>query len=118
LVVRGRHLYDRCGEQVVLRGVNEMIVWSGGRDGNPEFSEIAKTGANAVRIVWTEEGTAAELDAVITNALGNHLVPMVEHHGATGDLSLVPVVVDYWTRRDVVAVIKKARGFLAAEHCQ
>ena len=84
-----------------------MIVWSGDRDGNPEFSEIANTGANAVRIVWTDEGSASELDGVIANAVANHLIPMIEHHGATGDLSKVPAVVDYWTRSDVVSVVKK-----------
>ncbi len=26
--VLGRHLYDRCGEPVVLRGVNKMIIWT------------------------------------------------------------------------------------------
>ena len=60
--VTGRFLYDRCNEKVVLRGVNEMVVWTAGKDGAPEFAEIAKTGANSVRIVWTEEGTASELD--------------------------------------------------------
>ncbi|HTV26038.1 MAG TPA: cellulase family glycosylhydrolase [Polyangiaceae bacterium] len=107
LRVSGRELTDRCGEPVVLRGVNEMVVWSSGRDGVPEFGEIAKTGANAVRIVWTNEGTAAALDRVIANALAQQLIPIVEHHGATGNLSLVPTVVDYWTQPDVVAVLQK-----------
>lgn len=105
--VEGAKLKDRCGEEVVLRGVNEMIVWSPGRDGVPEFAEIAKTGANVVRIVWNEEGTAAELDLAITNALAEKMIPMIEHHSATGDLTLLPSVVDYWVAPDVVAVIKK-----------
>lgn len=107
LAVSGRDLYDRCGEQVVLRGVNEMIAWSGGRDGVPEFAEIAKTGANAVRIVWTNEGSANALDIAIKNALAQKLIPMIENHGATGNLAAVPAVVDYWTLPDVVAVLEK-----------
>ncbi len=110
--VSGRHLYDRCGEQVVLRGVNEMIVWSGGRDGVPEYSEIAKTGANVVRIVWNEEGSAAELDVAIQNAVAEQLIPMIEHHSATGDLTKVPEVVDYWVQSDVVSVLKKHEAYL------
>lgn len=110
--VEGRHLYDRCGEQVVLRGVNEMVVWSPGKDGLPEYEEIAKTGANSVRIVWNEEGSAAELDTAITNAVEHQLIPMVEHHGATGDLSKLPTVVDYWVQEDVVAVLKKHEPYL------
>ena len=105
--VDGRHLYDRCGEKVMLRGVNEMIVWSDGKDGLPEYVEIAKTGANSVRIVWNEEGTAAEMDVAIAGALANDMIPMVEHHSATGDLSKLPSTVDYWTSPDVLAVLKK-----------
>jgi mannan endo-1,4-beta-mannosidase len=105
--VQGAKLLDRCGEEVVLRGVNEMIIWSSGKDGDPEFSEIAKTGANVVRIVWNEEGTAAELETAIANALKEQLIPMVEHHSATGDLSKLPEVVDYWVSPDIIAVLKK-----------
>lgn len=111
--VRGRFLYDRCGEKVVLRGVNEMIIWSDGRDGTPEFAEIAKTGANVVRIVWASEGTAAELDVAIESAAASHLIPMVEHHAATGKLADVPTVaVAYWTRPDVIEVLKKHEAYL------
>jgi mannan endo-1,4-beta-mannosidase len=106
--VDGRFLYDRCGERVVLRGVNEMIVWSGGKDGVPEYAEIAKTNANAVRIVWTvADGTASELDTAITNALAQKLIPMIELHDATGDFSKLGSLVQYWTSSAVVAVIKK-----------
>jgi len=105
--VNGRFLHDRCGEKVVLRGVNEMIVWSNGKDGEPEFAEIAKTGANAVRIVWLIEEPAAGLDQAIQNALAQKLIPIVELHNATGDLSKLPDLVNYWTKPDVVAAIKK-----------
>jgi mannan endo-1,4-beta-mannosidase len=111
--VRGRFLYDRCGEKVLLRGVNEMVVWSGGRDGVPEFAEIAKTGANVVRIVWASEGAAAELDTAITNAVQAQLIPMVEHHGATGKLEDVPTIaVAYWLRPEVMEVLKKHQAYL------
>jgi mannan endo-1,4-beta-mannosidase len=107
LTVRGRHLYDRCGAKVVLRGVNEMVVWSQGRDGTPEFGEISKTGANSVRIVWNSTATAEELDRVLANAQLEKMIPMVEHHGPTGDITKVPDAVDYWTRVDVAAVLQK-----------
>ena len=105
--VDGRFLRDRCGKKVVLRGVNEMIVWSAGKDGVPEFAEIAKTGANSVRIVWLTTESSAGLDKVIQNALAQKLIPMVELHDATGDFSKLPSLVNYWTRWDVVNVIKK-----------
>jgi mannan endo-1,4-beta-mannosidase len=89
-----------------------MVVWSPGKDGVPEFAEIAKTGANAVRIVWNEEGSAAELDVAIDNAVAAQLIPMVEHHSATGKLDLVPTVVQYWTQADVVAVLREHQAHL------
>jgi mannan endo-1,4-beta-mannosidase len=110
--VDGRFLYDGCGEKVILRGVNEMVVWSDGKDGLPEFGEIAKTGANTVRIVWTSQGSAAELDAAIDNAVAARLIPIVEHHGATGKLEDVPTVVAYWTRADVVGVLRRHQAHL------
>ncbi|HEX2871727.1 MAG TPA: cellulase family glycosylhydrolase [Polyangiaceae bacterium] len=110
--VKGRFLYDRCGEKVLLRGVNEMVVWTANKSGMPAFTEIAKTGANVVRIVWTSEGSAAELDTAIGNAVAAQLIPMVEHHGATGKLEDVPTVVSYWTQADVVQVLLKHQNYL------
>ena len=103
--VNDRFLYDKCGNKVILRGINEMIVWSSGKDGDPEYAEIAKTGANVVRIVWNKSGAASAL--AIANALEQKLIPMVENHDATGDITKVPAAVDYWVKEDVVAVLKK-----------
>jgi mannan endo-1,4-beta-mannosidase len=111
--VDGRFLYDRCNEKVVLRGVNEMVVWTAGKDGSPEFAAIAQTGANSIRIVWNEEGSAAELDTAITGALAAKLIPIVEHHGATGNLPDVAAkVVPYWTQADVAQVLVKHQANL------
>lgn len=106
--VDGRFLYDRCGEKVLLRGVNEMVVWSGGADGLPEFVEIAKTGANSVRVVWTvKDGTPAGLGTAIENALANELIPIVELHDATGDMTKLQTLVDYWSSPSMVEVINQ-----------
>jgi mannan endo-1,4-beta-mannosidase len=70
--------------------------------------EIARTGANSVRIVWTvEDGTAAGLDRAIANALAQQLIPIPELHDATGDRTRIPAMVDWWVRSDVVAVVRK-----------
>jgi mannan endo-1,4-beta-mannosidase len=91
----------------VLRGVNEMVIWSTSQDGTPYFSEIAQTGANVVRIAWSTTGSVAKLDAAINNAIANQLIPMPELHDATGDLSMLDTCVDYWVRPEVVAVLQK-----------
>ena len=74
--VQGRYLYDRFGNKVILVGVNKMIIWTD-RDGLPSFPEIAKTGANSVRLVWGTEGTAEELDIAIANAIEPKLTEIV-----------------------------------------
>lgn len=85
------------------------------------FPEIKKTGANTVRIVWTitsnmqpgGSGTSTmTLDALIKNAMANHLIPMIELHDATGDWSRLNDLVNYWTQPEVVRIIKKHQAYL------
>ncbi len=109
--VQGRFLYDKAGEKVILYGLNKMIIWMD-KDGVPSFSEIAKTGANSVRIVWTTEGTAEELDTAIRNCRAEHMIPMIELHDATGEWQKLPNLVNYWARPDIVEVIKKHQEYL------
>lgn len=104
--VVGRHLYDRCGERVVLRGVNKMIIWMD-RDGIPSYREISQTGSNVVRIVWLTEGSAGELDTAITNCVAAGLIPLVDLHDATGDWSMLPALVDWWTSPKIVALVER-----------
>ena len=115
--VKGRHLYDPCGEQVVLRGVNEMFIWSDDPTGEKIMPEIARTGANVVRIVWltdkeNSKASPENLDRVIQNCIKNKMFPMPELHGATGKWDKISDQVDYWTRPDVVAVLKKYEPWL------
>lgn len=107
LWVDGRFLRDRCCEKVVLRGVNEMITWSPLKDGTPFLTEIAQTGANAVRIVWTTTDSPVKLEAVLKNTVDAAMIPLPELHDATGDMSKLASCVDYWVRPDVVAVLEK-----------
>jgi mannan endo-1,4-beta-mannosidase len=106
LYVDGGRLYDACGEALVIRGVNQMSIWID-PTGALSFAEIAKTGANSVRIVWDTSGSAAGLEHLVALALSYGMLPTIEVHGATGNLSLLPAMVDYWLRPDVLAVIKK-----------
>ncbi|MBN1407164.1 MAG: cellulase family glycosylhydrolase [Calditrichaceae bacterium] len=109
--VTGRYLYDKCGEKVILRGVNKKIIWED-PDGIPSYREIAKTGANVVRIVWLTRGTADSLDMNITRCRENKMIPMIECHDATGKWDMLDSIVNYWTRPDIAAVIKKHEEYL------
>ncbi|WP_066023331.1 MULTISPECIES: X2-like carbohydrate binding domain-containing protein [Clostridium] len=109
--VQGRFLYDNQGEKVTLYGINKMAIWTD-IDGEPSFHEIAKTGANCVRITWNTSGTAEQLDTVIHNCRAEHMIPIVELHDATGEWSKLSSLVDYWTRPDIVKVIQKHQQYL------
>ncbi|MSP12527.1 MAG: mannan endo-1,4-beta-mannosidase [Chloroflexi bacterium] len=116
---QGRYLFDRLGNKVILRGVNKMSVWDGDDPtGSTSFPEIRQTGANSVRIVWTirnDQGGLTDitvLDALITTAKQNHLIPMIELHDATGDWSRLPELVAYWTQPAVVSLIQKHQAYL------
>src|SRR5262249_10797113 len=87
------------------------------QDGAISFPQIRAAGGNTVRIVWMTATeffvpTANDLDVILGNATANHLIPMIELHDATGNLWGVPALVDYWTRPDIVAVLKKHERFL------
>lgn len=117
MTVNGKNLFDANGEQVVLRGVNEMFIWSDDPTGDTLMTEIAKTGANTVRIVWLREkddeiASPENLDKVIQNAINNGMFPMPELHGATGDLEKLQSQVDYWVRPNIVEVLKKHESYL------
>jgi mannan endo-1,4-beta-mannosidase len=105
--VDGRTLRDRCGDPVVLRGVNEMVIYTQSQDGLPAFSEMARSGANSVRITWNTRGPVEKLDAAMGNSIANQMIPMVVLNDATGDLSRLGQEVDYWVRSDVLATIVK-----------
>lgn len=108
--LQGRHLHDACGEHFIPMGPNRMVFWLD-RTGRSSFSEIAKTGANTVRIVWSIEGKADELDAVLKNAFKQKLFPIIELHDATGDWSKLDLLIDYWTRPEIAATIAKHQRY-------
>ncbi|MBD3393473.1 MAG: cellulase family glycosylhydrolase, partial [Chitinivibrionales bacterium] len=110
--VDGRHLYDPCGNKVVLRGVNKMVVWND-IDCAPSCSEIAQSGTNCLRIVWTTDTwhTSANLDTIIARCASEDMIPMPELHGFS-HLSELDQAVAYWTRSDVLEVISRHEDYL------
>jgi mannan endo-1,4-beta-mannosidase len=116
--VSGRTILDTGGDPVALRGVNKMSVFDDNDPrGNSYFPQIALSKSNTVRIVWAIEDdngptNVNDLAALITNCQNNKMLPMIELHDATGDLSQLPKLGNYWTRNDVLQVIFNAGGNL------
>ena len=129
--VMGAKLLDPCGKPVLLRGVNKMFVFEQDpikRVGKNILPEIAKTGANCVRIVWSMQRIDAngilvdtsvkELDAVITNCKAQKIIPIVGLFDFTGDsdsrsgFDKLSQYADFWTRSDVLMVLKKHQNAL------
>lgn len=110
--VKGRFLTDPCGDTVILRGVNKMVIWRWDfADGLGSLAEIAKTGANCVRIVWDYSGKAADLNTVLTTCENLKMIPMIEQHDNNpndpdNEMSSLPLYMQYWMKPDILAVIK------------
>jgi len=105
MYTQGSDLFAHCGEKVLLRGVNQMSIWTDASGSS--YPAIASFGTNVIRIVFTVSGTAAGLDALLTKAEENKMIPMPEIHDATGKFDQVPTTVSWWTQPAVVDVIKK-----------
>lgn len=110
--VNGRFLYAPNGEKIILRGVNKMNVVTD-RTGEKSFPEIAKTGANTVRIMWALWGGKGNaLDTIIGNCIKHKMLPIIELHDATGQWNKLDECVDFWLQKDVVATLKKHQKYL------
>lgn len=104
--VDGIDLRDRCGQKVVLRGVNMQTVYLD--EQGTAFPEIAKTGANAVRIKWTAaEGETSTIDSLLTKAENDQMMPMLGMWDATGNFGNVDQIVAFWLSAGMVAVAQK-----------
>ena len=103
--VRGDSLFTAQGEPLLLRGVNRMFFYQD-RDGSRSLPEIAKTGANCVRIFWFTQGSPAELDRILSAVRAHQMVPIVCVWEATGKWERLDECVAYWQRPGIVSVLQ------------
>lgn len=109
-VEHGR-LFDPCGEELVLRGVNHPTMYV-----DPEgraLPEIAKTGANVVRLFWFggHGVDIGKLEPLIEAAVSLGMLPMLELHDSTCTWELASVV-RFWTEPAARALIARHRRHL------
>lgn len=105
-------VYDHCGEEIIMLGVNTPTAFE---DQNGDaFPEVAKTGANTIRIFWygtNSQLTTARADALIKRTIDLQMYPMLEFHDITGKWNL-DTVVNAWLKPDYQALVKKYEKFL------
>lgn len=114
-VNQGR-LYDACGNEFVMRGVNNPHIWFD--TGNQYLAyqaldRIATYNTNTIRVVWETSGTASLLARVLYRIVELQMVPMVELHDATGSQSNADLqaMAEYWASSDVAAVLQDFRAY-------
>ena len=115
----GKTIFGICGDTIVLRGVNYAPYNWGSDNSELLFSEVAKTGANTVRMTWYANSnlpayTDALLDSAIGNCIRNKMIPVVELHNLTCDFTTsdVETLALWYTDVTHLAIINKYKSSL------
>ena len=105
---KGAQLIDATGQPFVIVGINNPHAWFGERS-YQALDDIAATGANTVRIVWSTRGQAEQLERIIMRCIALKMIPMVEMHDVTGNPSGERLLdmASYYTRDDIKAVLMR-----------
>ena len=82
-------IYDADGNEFIMRGINHTHTWGDGTDNFNAIRDIARTGANAVRVCFSNwdwqqiSNTPEKRRNIVQEYIKNRIVPMVELHEAT-----------------------------------
>jgi mannan endo-1,4-beta-mannosidase len=110
LYVDKGNIYTAAGELLVMRGFNEMFVWSVDKTGERFIPEIDKTGANTLRLVWDKNFSPKDLIKLIDNTIAHKMVAVPECHNATGKWGKeLQACVDFWNNPLLIAGIERNR---------
>jgi mannan endo-1,4-beta-mannosidase len=122
LSVSGRFLYDRHGNQVILRGVNYAPLDTDVYPGTDYLDEVLQTGANAIRIAWwitypnpRPAYTIDNLANLLDRCIAANVVPIVEMAQIPCPTDTSPLnaqLIPWWTSAAVVAVLQPRQSCL------
>src|SRR5688572_19009098 len=65
--VQGRFLYNKCGQKVVIKGIEHMLYYQD--ENQAMLPEIGKTGANAIRVMLDPGLSATTLRQILTKCI-------------------------------------------------
>jgi len=115
--VNGGRLYDKFGNDFVMRGLNNPHIWFDVGDQYYAYNaldNIAADGANTIRVVWQTTGTAPLLRRILRHVVELRMIPMVELHDVTGNGSNASLLTmaAYYAQADVKQVLLDYEEFL------
>ena len=104
-------IYTAAGEPFVMRGFNEMFVWSRNKTGEQLIPQINKSGANSLRLVWDKDvNPKADLIKLIDNTIAHKMVAIPECHNATGKWGRkLQACVEFWNDPVLINGIERNR---------
>lgn len=114
----GKYVLGPCGDTLHLKGIN-YAPYNWGYDVNEQrISEIAQTGANAVRLPWYWSNPGANvyydyvaLDSIISKCIQFDLIPILELHDFTCENNPSDLITGsgWWTNSSVFPLLQKYR---------
>lgn len=109
MYVDAGNVYTAAGERFVMRGFNEMFVWSDDPSGAQLVPEIDQSGANALRLVWDHKvGKVETLIELIERTIDHKMVAIPECHNATGKWGeALQECVDFWNQSALIKAVQK-----------
>lgn len=119
--IKGDQLIDANGNPFVIRGVNHPHAWYADKL-QTAIPEIAKTGANTVRVVmatggqWTRT-SASQVRQIINICKANKMIAVLEVHDCTGygekaEAKPLSTAVDYWLSSDIKAELDGQEAYV------
>lgn len=120
ITVNGKHIIASCGDTIIPKGVNYAVYGWGWNTSENLFPEIAKSGANCVRIVWYKTNSApaysnlALLDSALSRCIQQKMIPILELHDVTcnNDTTAIIATTNWFTQTNVKTILLKYQKWL------
>jgi mannan endo-1,4-beta-mannosidase len=122
LFTSGADLLGLDGKKIILRGIDYPLLDDWNFPGKDSLAEIAKTGANAIRIQWyvnygsdRPQYSLNDLDAFLLRCATSGMIPilMLSDLTCASDASLVNThLIPWWTSAPVVKVLQKHAKYI------
>lgn len=120
ITIKGKNIIAPCGDTIIPKGVNYAVYGWGWNTSENLFPEIAKSGANCVRIVWYKTNAApaysnlALLDSAISRCIQQKMIPILELHDVTcnDDTTSIITTANWFTQTNVKPILLKYQKWL------